>query len=245
MEPAGRRTSLWPLAVAVVALAAIITAGAVYVTRSVTGLPETLAEQGRGLVRDLASVAAAFRQGTVTTSFATYATEVSGTHRLQFATLRQAEVFTRTDSVSVLWGQLALPDVVVEARAPVEYTYYLDLDKPWSFRLQDGVVAVEAPAVEFNTPAIDASALRFDVREGSILRDETAALENLRLGLTELSKARARQHVGFVRETGRRQTERFVETWLAQGFADGRRFRAVVRFADEPPPPAPTRPPLG
>jgi len=35
-----------------------------------------------------------------------------------------------------LQGALALPDVVVEARAPVAYTYFLDLDMEWRFRLE-------------------------------------------------------------------------------------------------------------
>jgi hypothetical protein len=201
--------------------------------------------EGRGLARDLVSVAVAFRQGTITTRFATYATEVEGTHRLQFATLRQQEAFIRTDSASILWGQLALPDVVVEARAPVEYTYYLDLDKPWSFHLEDGVLRVQAPGVEWNTPAIDVSTLHLEVREGSFFRDEAQALEGLRHGLTELSKLRARQHVALVRETGRRQVETFVATWLAQSFRDGKSYRIVVRFADDPAPAPPSPSPLG
>src|SRR5262245_40449915 len=105
MEGSTQGRSLWPLAVAAVAPGAIVVGGAVYIARSVTALPENLVAQGRGLARDLVSVAAAFRQGTVTTSFATYATTVEGTHRLQFATLRQQEAFTRTDSASILWGQ--------------------------------------------------------------------------------------------------------------------------------------------
>lgn len=233
MESAPR--SRWPLTVAVLGLAAILTVGALYVFRRVTSLPSDLVEQGRGLVRDLQSVAAAFRSGTVTTSFASYATEVSGTTYLQFATLRQVEAFERKDEATVLWGQLALPDVVVEARAPVEYTYYLDLNKSWTLKLEGDTILVLAPPIEFNTPALDASALRFEVREGSVFRDEAAVLEQLRRGLSDLAKLRARQHVALVRETGRRRTEQFVETWLARAFSDGARHRAKVTFPDEAP----------
>jgi hypothetical protein len=133
----------------------------------------------------------------------------------------------------------------VEARAPVEYTYYVDLDKPWSFRHEDGVLRVDAPVIDWNTPAIDASALKLDVREGSFFRDEASALEGLRHGLTELSKLRARQHVPLVRETGRRQVESFVAAWLARSFTDGAKYRIVVRFADEAPPLPPSPTPLG
>lgn len=238
------KPSLWPLAVAALGLAAILTAGALFVVRRVTSLPADLVEQGRGLVSDLKTVAAAFRSGTITTSFSSYATEVSGTTYLQFATLRQVEVFERKDEATLLWGQLALPDVVVEARAPVEYTYYLDLNKTWNLKLEGDTILVAAPAIEFNTPAVDPSALRFEVKEGSVFRDEAAPLEQLRRGLSDLAKLRARQHVALVRETGRRRTEQFVETWLARAFSDGARHRAKVTFRDEVPSvptPAPLR----
>lgn len=220
---------------AVLGLAAILALGLLYALRRVTTLPAELAEQGRGLVRDLASVAAAFRGGTITTSFASYATEVSGTTYFQFATLRQVEVFERKDEATLLWGQLALPEVVVEARAPVEYTYYLDLNKAWTLKLEGDTILVLAPPIEFNSPALDPSALRFEVKEGSVFRDEAAVLEQLRRGLSDLAKLRARQHVALVRETGRRRTEQFVETWLARAFSDGARHRARVTFPDETP----------
>ena len=61
------------------------------------------------------------------------------------------EVFERTDSATVFWGQLALPDVVVRARAPFEYTYYLDLNKTWELTLK------KKSTVTVPTPAIDVS----------------------------------------------------------------------------------------
>jgi hypothetical protein len=88
--------------------------------------------------------------------------------------------------------------------------------------------------VEWNRPAVDVSALRFAVREGSVLRDEQVALDRLRSELTPLLDRRARQHVPLVRETGRRKVEGFVETWLVQRFSDGGDHRVRVLFADEP-----------
>jgi hypothetical protein len=239
-----RSPSYWPLIAAVLGLALIVALGAAYAFRRVTSLPGEMVEQGRGILRDLKSVAEGFRTGTVTTSFASYATEVSGTTFLQFATLRQVEVFERKDTSSLLWGQLALPEVVIDARAPVEYTYYLDLNKAWTLKLEGDTILVAAPPIEFNTPALDASALRFEVREGSVFRDEAAVVEQLRRGLSGLAKVRAAQHVALVRETGRRRTEQFVETWLSRAFTDGAQHRAKVTFPDEVPSvpsPAPLR----
>lgn len=223
----------WPVVVTLLGVTAILVGASVYLLKRASDLPGEMAEQGRQALRDVRSIAEAFRTGTVTTSFTSYATTVSGSTYLQFATLNQVEVFQRKDTATLLWGQLALPDVVVEARAPVAYTYYLDLNKPWTFLLKDATVLVTAPAIEFNTPAIDVSAIRFEVREGSFFRNEDLVLVALKAGLTEMSKTRARQNASLVREVGRRKTEEFVEKWLAGGFSDGASCRARVVFGDE------------
>lgn len=234
----------WALAAAVVAIVLILTGAALLVLRSARSLPGEIADSGRKALSDLREVAAAFRTGSITTTFHGDATSVVGTTRLQFAELRQEEVFERRDAAAVLWGALALPDVVVEARTPVVYTYFLDLDKEWRFRLEGGVVSVTVPAVEWNRPAPDVSALRFTVREGSVLRDEQLVIDRLRSEMTPLLERRARDHVPLVRETGRRKVEAFVETWLVQRFSDGKEYRARVIFAGEPPQPTPSAPVL-
>jgi hypothetical protein len=225
----------WPIAA--VAVVAILTAAGVHVFRSLRSAPGEAIDKAALLAEKAARVAAAFRSGTLVTRFASEATQLNGTARLQFAELLQAEIFERTDSTAVFWGQLQLPDVIVEARAPVTYTYFVDFEKPWEFRRLDGVVLeVVSPAVEFNAPAVDASAIQYVVRKGSLLRDEAAVMERLRSGLTELSRTRAREHIALVRDTGRVKIGEFVDRWLRERFADGARYRARVRFADEPAP---------
>lgn len=238
----------WALAAAFLGLVAILTTGAVLIVRRTAQVPLEVLEKGRELAREARGIAEAFRTGKVTYAFASSATQLNGTSRLQVASLRQVELFERKDEAAVFWGQLELPDVVVEARAPVEYVYYLDLDAPWTFTLEGREVRVLAPAPAFNAPAVDASALEYRVREGSWLRDEEAALATLKAGLTELTRRRAREHLPLVRETARAQAERFVETWLRRSFDDAGELRARVTFADEQtarpatlPTPAPAR----
>jgi hypothetical protein len=222
------------MATAAVAIVAILTGGSLYVFHSARSLPADVLEGGRRALSELREVASAFRTGSVTTTFRGDALKLSGTTRLQFAEVRVVETFERRDAEALLWGALALPEVVVQAQAPVEYTYYVDLEKEWRFRLEGKDVWVVAPAVEWNRPAVDVSALRYEVREGSIFRDEQVALDRLRDELSTLAAMRARQHAALARETGRRKVEAFVENWLVQRFADGDGFRARVRFADEP-----------
>lgn len=221
----------WPLALVVVV--AILAGSALYVFVSLRDAPGKAVDKGREVLRELAGVAAAFKTGTVETRFLSYATGVTGTQRFQFATLEQTEVFSRRDRSSVMWGYLELPDVVVEVTAPVTYTYTLDLDAPWRMTLEDETIRVVAPPIEPNMPAVDVSEIRYSVRQGSLLRDEEAAMANLERTLTELTRLRARDHVPLVRELGRRETEKFVATWLAQAFEDGETYKVEVVFADE------------
>lgn len=214
-------------------VAALLVGATLYVFTSLLRVPADVARGGKELVRGLATVAEAFRSGSVTTRFLSHATEVTGSNRLQFATLDQVETFERTDEATVLWGQLALPDLVVEARAPVQYTYYLDLNGAWRFVLEGERIYVLAPPIRYNKPAVDASEIRYTVREGSLLRDEEEALERLKAGITWMSVARARENVGLVRELARRETRHFVEAWLKPSFGDGDRYVVEVVFADE------------
>jgi len=221
----------WPLLFALLGFGVLALAG--YVFHRAQRLPGELLEEGRSIASELRSVAAAFKTGTITTTFVSYAAEMSGSQRLQFATLKEMEVFERTDRAQVLWGQLELPEVVVRAEAPVEYTYYLDLEERWDFLLEGQRVLVQAPQIRFNTPAIDVSRLRYEVKSGSVFRDEALALENLKRGLGELARARAAENVGLVRELGRKQTTEFVRTWLLSRYDDASSYHVEITFAGE------------
>lgn len=206
---------------------------ATYIFHRAQRIPGELLEEGRSIASELRSVAAAFKTGTITTTFVSYATEVSGGQKLQFATLREMEVFERTDRAQVLWGQLELPEVVVRAEAPVEYTYYLDLEERWDLVLEGETVRVTAPPIRFNTPAIDVSRLRYDIKTGSVFRDEALALDNLRRGLGQLALERAATNITLVRDLGRRETTEFVRTWLLSSYDDAASYHIEVIFADE------------
>ena len=219
------RTALW------LGVLLIVAVNGVLVFKSCVAVPgQAIDKAGRALEK----VAAAFNRGTITTSFVSYATSLTNDLHLQFATLRQMELFTRKEETSTAFGYLSLPDVVVEARAPVEYTYYLDLNDPWRVGIEDHVVRVAAPAIKFNQPAVDASAITYEVKKGFLKTAE--AQEHLKQSITSLVQLRARENLPLVRETGRRQTEKFVETWLLKSFADGKQYAVKVQFADDPPP---------
>src|SRR5688572_12238591 len=137
-QQAWARATMWMVVVLVLAVNAVI-----FLKTCSTVPGNTIDKAGNAL----SNIAAAFSQRKVTTAFISYATTISNYQRLQVATLRQTEVFTRTNQESTAFGYISWPDVVVEARAPVEYTYYLDLNGPWRFVLKDGVIFVTAPTL--------------------------------------------------------------------------------------------------
>ena len=205
----------------------ILAGSGVYAFKSCRDIPGEMAGTAGKVLADLAS---AFKRGTITTSFVSYATTISNQHYFQFATLKQTEVFTREQPTTV-FGYPVLPDVVVEARAPVEYTYYLDFNANWQFVLQDGVMYVLAPPIRFNKPAVDASAITYEVKKGYFKTPE--AQENLKRSVTGLAVIRAKENIPLIRETGRKQTADFVEKWLIRSFSDAKQYPVKVYFPDE------------
>lgn len=228
--PPDRASARWAQTALGLGVALLLSLNAFLMVRSCTEVPGKVIDRA-GVA--LEKVAAAFSRGTITTSFLSYATSLTNSLRLQFATLRQMEIFTRQEEASTAFGYLPLPEIVVEARAPVEYTYYLDLNDPWRISVRGEVVRVLAPPIKFNPPSVDASALTYEVRKGYFKTAE--AQERLKQSLTSLVNLRARENLPLVRETGRRQTEAFVATWLLKHFADGRQYAVKVSFADETP----------
>src|SRR5688572_29413454 len=224
------KATLWMFIVGALALNAAL------LVRSCRDLPgEAIDKTGKIIEkagRALSDVASAFHQGRITTEFISYATTITNQHYLQFATLRQKEIFTRTEETTIAY--VPLPEIVVEARAPVDYTYYLDLNAKWDILLKDGVVYVFAPPIRFNKPAIDASAITYEVKKGYLKTAE--AQENLKKSITSLSVLRAKENIPLIRENGRRQTTEFVERWLMKSFTDGKQYPVKVFFPGEKPP---------
>ena len=236
-QPASAVKSSWPKAVALVGVVAVIVGGALFFAREVIRAPAGVIAQAGRLIdvsgERLRGVAAAFQRGTVRTEFLSQATEMTGTSRFQFATLKQAESFKREETGSTAWGWIPLPKIVVQAQAPVEYGYYLDFAARWEFEQKGDNVLVFVPPITPGTPAIDVSALSFYTLEGSVWRDEQAARERLRQSLTAALNERAAQNINLVRETGRVKIADFVEKWLAGKFSDGGSFHVKVIFPDE------------
>jgi hypothetical protein len=231
----------WPCVVTLLGVVVVIAGAALWALQSVINAPAAALDKGVTLARELgqqaATVARAFHEQTVRQEFLSSAATLSGTSRLQVATLQEHETFRRKESDSIAWGIISLPGIVVQADVPVEYGYYLDFNDPWEFAQDDKVVMAFVPLIQPNMPAADVSKLTFYTLEGHIWQDDRAVRDRLQGSLSAALHSRAVEHIPLVREMARRQVQTFVEKWLAASFSDGRDFQVHVIFPDERPGP--------
>ena len=236
--PVAKQPMNWPKATVWMMIVFVIALNAALFLKTCRDLPGDVADKTGKVIEKtgtaLATVAAAFNRGTFTTSFVSTATTLSNHQHLQFATLKQTEIFTHHEEKSTAFGYVPLPEVVIEARAPVEYTYYVDLKAKWEMTLKDNTIHVFTPPIRVNKPAVDASAITYEVKKGYLKTDE--AQQNLKRSITSLVTLRAKDNVQLVRETGRKEIAEFVENWLARSFTDGKNYNVKVYFPGEKPP---------
>ena len=132
--------------------------------------------------------------------------------------------------------------MVVRATAPVANTF-VDLHGTWRLELHEAVqnavqdaggeqragsVLVQAPNLRFNKPAVDVSRLRWQVVQGSLLRDEAEVQTQLQREITGRSAIQAVTNLPLVRETARAQVARFVREWLLRMYPDADRYQVQV-----------------
>ncbi|HEY3900504.1 MAG TPA: hypothetical protein VGM54_17985 [Chthoniobacter sp.] len=228
----------WPW-LALLGVVALLVGAAMWSVEKATSLAGAGVTKGLAVVKELgheaATVVSAFRQQNIRQQFLSSAVTLEGTSRLQVATLKEDEIFRRKEQDSIAWGWISLPQVVVQADVPVEYSYYLDFNGSWEFTRENDLVTVHAPPLRPNAPAPDISKLTFYTLEGHVWQDDKAVRERLQGSMSSALRDRALEHVTLIREIARRQTERFVEKWLTDSFSDGHAFKVKVVFPDEAP----------
>lgn len=162
------------------------------------------------------SAAEGFKTGKVTTEFHDYVTSVVGNNELLVATLKSTDSFTRRDSKSMLWELIKFPDVVVEVKVPVEYTYYLPLKGDWKFEWDDatGTITVITPALRPGTPAADISAMQIYEKEGSIFRDAEKVKSQLKSEISGKLQWAAQEKIPLIKDAARKAAGEFIRDWF-------------------------------
>lgn len=169
----------------------------------------------------------------LTQSFSTYITGVKGMKRLQLVEVNAIESIERTSEFRLFWDVLRFPDVVVEARVPVRYLYYVDFDEALSIETEEERIQVFAPPLRAGMPAADVSGIQYQVTKGSLFRNSSVAVEELRKSITPWLNQSAEQNRELVRAEARRELEGFVRSWLsASGLSTDQEIQ--IHFADDP-----------
>lgn len=187
-----------------------------------------------------------FKTDKITYDFHTYGvTKLKGTNRLQVATVNAMELFKSNRDTSYIWGLLKF-SAGVTITAPVEYTYYLDLNDRWKFLITDEGTAeapmlkvfVLAPPIQYNTPAIIVSKWTIQDDKRSYFIDQDELREKLRQELVNICQEMAKERIqdNILRATIRTEVKNFIQTWFIENrFKDDKHkpMVAEVYFEDE------------
>ncbi|MBM4171732.1 MAG: DUF4230 domain-containing protein [Ignavibacteria bacterium] len=228
MEKAGAIRTLWAKVVTKIGIAAVVMIGVIFI---VIHFIESSS-------RAIKEISENFESGKITTEFRDYVTEVKGFQRLQVASLKTVDIFTKLDSKSILWNLIDLPDVKIEIKIPVEYTYYLDLKDQWDLQWNEEKLSVKviAPNIKSGTPAVDISKMNITVQKGSFLRDVESVKNELIGELSEKLAYLADKKIPWIREAARNETKEFINNWFVQIHFKDKEIKPKldsVFFADE------------
>lgn len=212
----------WAKAISRIGVAAVIIFGLVYLMVHLFDVPKELFKTTDQIVKnrmeEFSNIVTALNSGIVITELRSYTTKVTSSNYLQITQLQTVETFTKRDSLQY-W-----PDVEVETRAPVEYTFYLDLQDEWHFTLVENPndsgyvqipeIIIRAPDIKWNKPSVDISKMTERILRGSILRDEEAVKRKLRAEISKICYERAAEKIDLIRAIARENTKQYIESWL-------------------------------
>jgi hypothetical protein len=236
----------WPLTLLLLALLLVGTVFMAYrlsldrAGRAAGAITDTVSGTAAAVAARVSEVAQGFLTGDVTERFVAAIPEIegAGVGRLELASARTVETFTRTDERKILWDLVSLGTSVSEIRVPVTYRYHLRLDADWRVEIDNGGAVVFAPALQPSLPAaIHTDGMEKRVDDGWLRFDGEDQLTELERTVTPRLDVYAAdpRHLALVRDEARRTVAAFVRGWLLredQWGSDG--VRAIkVLFADE------------
>lgn len=129
-----------------------------------------------------------------------------------------------------------LSSSVMEVRAPVTYSYYVDMKGPWKIVCEGETLTIVAPKIQVEEPAVDLTRLDTHIDSGKLIFNEPAKLEELRRQFyTDMvKKATSREYMESIREDARRSLAEFANGWIVADLAKKFPVKYIsVRFEDE------------
>jgi hypothetical protein len=175
----------------------------------------------------------------ITQTFIGYTEQQKKVQRLLLLKTTRNETDRKEYRFSYPWimNGKTLSSAVMEVRAPVTYSYYVDMKGQWKIICEGETLTIIAPKIQVEEPATDLTRLETHIDSGKLIFNETGKLEELRKQFYSdmIKKAMSREYVDSVREDARRSLADFANGWILADIA--KKYPAVkyisVRFEDE------------
>jgi len=232
------RALRWPAVVLALGLAGYLAVHEMARTAREGGRAAT--EAVRKIGENAIDIAAAFRTGTITSTFISAIPNFlpDGGARLELAAFETVETLRITDELRVGWDLVSLGMTMSEISVRATYRYHLRLDEPWRLEVDGQACVVHAPRIRPTLPpAIDTATMERRSESGWLRFNEDEQMDELERGITTTLSERAGDsaHLELVRERCRHEVAGFVRSWLLmEDHWRSDRFRSVtVIFADE------------
>ena len=213
--------------------------GLIYFIRPISNKVNQVVSEIYEPLRKVKEISKFFSDGSITTVFTSKASEIAGSNNLQFAKLKQLEVFEKNEIRRYFNFQVA--EASVRVSIPVEYNYYIDLKAAWKFvyNLEKNTIHIYVPKISFNTPSVDVSGMEVEMKK-SVFINEKKLKDKIFSRITKSLDEKANENINIIREVARRETESFVRNFLSHNFSNDfsdyekiKSARMVVRFKDE------------
>jgi len=211
------RALRWPAVVLALGLAGYLAVHEMARTAREGGRAAT--EAVRKIGENAIDIAAAFRTGTITSTFIFAIPNFvpDGGARLELAAFETVETLRITDELRVGWDLVSLGMTMSEISVRATYRYHLRLDEPWRLEVDGQACVVHAPRIRPTLPpAIDTATMERRSESGWLRFNEDEQMEELERGITAALSHRAADsaHLELVRERCRREVAEFVRSWL-------------------------------
>ncbi|MCX6985559.1 MAG: DUF4230 domain-containing protein [Lentisphaerae bacterium] len=174
----------------------------------------------------------------ITQTFIGYAEQTKKVQHLLLLKTTRNETDRKEYSFSHPWimNGKTLSSAVVEVRAPVTYSYYVDMKGSWKIICEGDTITIVAPKIQVEEPATDLSRLETHIESGKLILNEAGKLEELRKQFYPdmIKKAMGSEYMDSVREDARRSLAEFANGWIVADLAKKYPMKYIsVRFEDE------------
>ena len=226
---------IWPIAFTLITLTTIIVTGMI-VYRLVI-LPIQIIENGMSYVGD--SIVEVYKDGkktlkktaspAVTQLFQSY---VANNEQVQQLVVYRAEKLEFEEKTFARGPS----EAEIVFLAPVEYTYYVDMSRPWDINFETGILKMVVPPLACQRPNIMWDKGKEFINPGLLIPDEGRKVAELRKKFSVQAQIRSMSdtYLQTAKQQARLSLVTFLNNWISDSLGDEYEVLGVmIRFADE------------